>query len=193
MFCRICPETLLSRHTSPSNPGSVICHDGAKRGAGCTQRHAVHGATAPALSPWIFPFHFGLLDLRHSVGLLGRVVSSSQDLYTNTQTLNIHVLSGIRTHDPGFRASEDSAWLRPIGYRDRPTHDAYHDMLVTLGTWNSRAARECALRPPDANVSRRLEQRFREAGSLKPTEYVNTDLLRTVRTPANEDAIIAAV
>jgi hypothetical protein len=28
-------------------------------------------------------------------------------------------MSGIRTHDPGFRASEDSACLRPLGYRDR--------------------------------------------------------------------------
>jgi hypothetical protein len=26
---------------------------------------------------------------------------------------------GIRTHDPGFRASEDSTRLRPFGYRDR--------------------------------------------------------------------------
>jgi hypothetical protein len=36
--------------------------------------------------------------------------------YTNT---NIHALSGIRTHSPGFRASEDSARPRPLGYRDR--------------------------------------------------------------------------
>jgi hypothetical protein len=28
-------------------------------------------------------------------------------------------MSGIRTHDPGFRESEDSAYLRPLGYRDR--------------------------------------------------------------------------
>jgi hypothetical protein len=40
--------------------------------------------------------------------------------YTYTQILNIHALIGIRTHDPGFRASEDIAWLRPLGYRDRP-------------------------------------------------------------------------
>jgi hypothetical protein len=53
--------------------------------------------------------------------------SSSQGLYlytntekrTHTQTLNIHDLSGIRTHDPGFRASEDSVCLRPFYYRDR--------------------------------------------------------------------------
>jgi hypothetical protein len=46
-------------------------------------------------------------------------------LYTNTekrihihrQTLNMHALSWIQTHVPGFRASEDSACLRPLGYR----------------------------------------------------------------------------
>jgi hypothetical protein len=36
------------------------------------------------LPPWNFPFHFSLLDLRHSVGLLGRVISSSQGLYPYT-------------------------------------------------------------------------------------------------------------
>jgi hypothetical protein len=46
------------------------------------------------------------LNLRHSVGPLGRVISPSQGLYlTNT---DIHTLSGIRTHDPSVRASEDS-------------------------------------------------------------------------------------
>jgi hypothetical protein len=30
-------------------------------------------------------------------------------------TSNIHALNGIRTHDPGFRASEDSSCLRPLG------------------------------------------------------------------------------
>jgi predicted membrane protein len=37
----------------------------------------------------------------------------------HTQTPNIHALSRIRTHDPGFRASEYSACPRPFGYRDR--------------------------------------------------------------------------
>jgi hypothetical protein len=68
-----------------------------------------------------------LLDLGQSVGLLGRVISSSQGLYLNThrpknalrtQTLNIHALSGIRTHGFGVSASEDSSCLRPFGYRD---------------------------------------------------------------------------
>jgi hypothetical protein len=38
------------------------------------------------LSSWNSPFHFGLLDLRHSVGLLGRVISSSQGIYLYTNT-----------------------------------------------------------------------------------------------------------
>jgi hypothetical protein len=38
------------------------------------------------LPPWNSPFHFGFLDLRKSVGLLGRVISSSQGLSTCTQT-----------------------------------------------------------------------------------------------------------
>jgi hypothetical protein len=32
---------------------------------------------------------------------------------------NIHAFYGIRTCDPGFRESEDSACLRPLGYRGR--------------------------------------------------------------------------
>jgi hypothetical protein len=76
------------------------------------------------LSPWNSPFHFGLLDLRHSVGLLGRVTSSSQGLYlykntekrthaqAQTQTLNVHALSEIWTYEPGFRDSENSTCLK---------------------------------------------------------------------------------
>jgi hypothetical protein len=90
-------------------------------------------ALQPQFGPWptaMKLFHFGFLDRRQSVGLLGRMISSSQGPYlyintekrthTHTQTLNIHALSGIRTHNPGFRASEDSTWLRLLGYRDRP-------------------------------------------------------------------------
>jgi hypothetical protein len=32
---------------------------------------------------------------------------------------NIHALCGIRTHDPGFRESEDSICLRQLDYRER--------------------------------------------------------------------------
>jgi hypothetical protein len=43
--------------------------------------------------------------------------TQTQNKHMHTQ--NIHALCGIRTHDPGFRASEDSTCLRPLGYRDR--------------------------------------------------------------------------
>jgi hypothetical protein len=48
------------------------------------------GSTAPiwglGLPPWNSPFHFSFLDLRQSVELLGRVISSSQGLYLYTNT-----------------------------------------------------------------------------------------------------------
>jgi hypothetical protein len=65
------------------------------------------------------------LNLRQSVGLLGRGNSPTQGRYlhrTNehriTQT-NIHAFSGIGTHDPSVRAGEDSSCLRSRGHRDR--------------------------------------------------------------------------
>jgi hypothetical protein len=62
------------------------------------------------------------LDYLQTVEFLGQVISSSQGLYlytgqhklrkthTHTHTSNIYALSGIRTHDPGFRANKDSTW-----------------------------------------------------------------------------------
>jgi hypothetical protein len=69
------------------------------------------------------------------------------------------------------------------------------------GACNSRpgsAAREYALRypsrrPPYADVYRELELRLRETESVKITTFVNAGHPRTVRTPANEDAKLAAV
>jgi hypothetical protein len=46
-------------------------------------------------------------------------VRKHRKTHTHTQTLNIYALSGIQTHGPDFRASEESACLRPLGYRDR--------------------------------------------------------------------------
>jgi hypothetical protein len=75
--------------------------------------------------PWQL---FGFLICSHSVGLLGRVISSSQGLYLNSghhkqnkhiYTPNIHSLSGIRNHDHSVSPSKDSSCLRPLGYRDR--------------------------------------------------------------------------
>jgi hypothetical protein len=75
---------------------------------------------------------FSLLFYLQWVGLLGRMISSSQGLYLNTQDNtktqnkhicipNIHALSWIRTHDHSVRASDDGSCLRPLGYRDRGT------------------------------------------------------------------------
>jgi hypothetical protein len=62
-----------------------------------------------------------------TVGLLGWVTSPSQRPYLhkgqhrhriNAYT-DIHALSGIRTHDPSFRASEDILCFRSRSHRDR--------------------------------------------------------------------------
>jgi hypothetical protein len=52
---------------------------------------------------------------------------------------NIHVLCGIRTHDPSFQAREDSTCLRPLGYRDRPLTKCYK-ILSSIGVcaWLTR-------------------------------------------------------
>jgi hypothetical protein len=71
---------------------------------------------------------FTFLIISQTVGLPGRVISSSQDLYLNTgqhkhrinaHTPKIHALSGILTHDHSVRASEDGSYLTPLDYRDR--------------------------------------------------------------------------
>jgi hypothetical protein len=63
-----------------------------------------------------------------SIGLLGRVISPSQGRYLhagqhkhriNAYT-DIPAFSGIGTHDPSVRASEDSSCLRPRGHCDWP-------------------------------------------------------------------------
>jgi hypothetical protein len=80
------------------------------------------------LSPWNSPFNFSFLELKTvsrtpwaGDQLVARplLVHKHRKTHTYTQTLNIHALSGIRTHDPGFPESEDSACLRSLGYRDR--------------------------------------------------------------------------
>jgi hypothetical protein len=64
------------------------------------------------------------LIISQTVGLLGRVIGPSQGRYLNIEkrihTPNIHALSGVRTHDPSVRASQDSSCLRPRGYCDLP-------------------------------------------------------------------------
>jgi hypothetical protein len=69
-------------------------------------------------------------------------------------------------------------------------------MPLTLGTCNGRAdaaAREYALRYPNADMFRPLEQRLRETESVTPRAHVNAGRPRTVRTPTSEDAMFAAM
>jgi hypothetical protein len=63
------------------------------------------------------------------VGLLGRGISPPQGLYLHTEqhehrinahNTNIHALSGIQTHDPILRESEDISCLRPRDQCDQP-------------------------------------------------------------------------
>jgi hypothetical protein len=58
---------------------------------------------------------------RHTVGLLGRVISPSQGLYLHRTTqhwktrTNIHALSGIRTHNPSNQPAKTQASDRTAG------------------------------------------------------------------------------
>jgi hypothetical protein len=85
---------------------------------------------------WIKPcglFQFRIIseimNHRHMVGLLGRVISSSQGLYLYRTTqhkktrTNIHAISGIQTHDPVYERSRPTPQTaRPL---DRP-HSVYY-------------------------------------------------------------------
>jgi hypothetical protein len=80
---------------------------------------------SPFVGPGLF-FSF-VIFFTQRVGLLGRIISTSQGLYLYTGQhkhrinahTNIHASSRIRTYDPSVRASEDSSCLRPLVYRDR--------------------------------------------------------------------------
>jgi hypothetical protein len=79
---------------------------------------------SPLLGPGLFCF---VLFSTQTVGLLGRVISPSQGRYVHTGQhkhrinahADIHALSGIQTHTPSVRASEDSSCVRPHGHCDR--------------------------------------------------------------------------
>jgi hypothetical protein len=61
---------------------------------------------------------------------LGLVINRSQGRYLHTQQdkdrinahTNIHVSSGILTHDPNVPAGEGGSWFRPCGHCDRQYH-----------------------------------------------------------------------
>jgi hypothetical protein len=48
--------------------------------------------------------------LRQLVGLVKPLPTQDNTIIRNT---DIHILSGIRTHDPSIRANEDSSYARP--------------------------------------------------------------------------------
>jgi hypothetical protein len=105
--------------------------------------------------PWNASFHFSFSILRQSVGLLGRGIRPSQGRYlhrTQTQT-DIQALSGIWTHDPSVRVSEDCSCLRPRGHCDRlwnhqTTKNCIYGVMHTGTVTNkqSRKAASCYLR-----------------------------------------------
>jgi hypothetical protein len=69
-----------------------------------------------------------------SVGLLWRGISLSQaSTYTqNKRTQYIHALSGIWTHDPSARASEDSSCLRSHGFSHRQIQVNAYKKITTI-------------------------------------------------------------
>jgi hypothetical protein len=84
------------------------------------------------------PVLLQFLNLGQSVGLLGRVISSSSYLHRATQTqnkhINIHASSRIRIYDPGVPATQDSSRLRRLGYRDRRVR-VYNMRIPNLGLY----------------------------------------------------------
>jgi hypothetical protein len=87
--------------------------------------------SSTGLQPYVGPWP--LLQCRNHFWTVGRTPWTSDQLVArplpkhrraktqNKQiyTPNIHAVSGIRTHDPSVRASEDCSCLRPRGYCDR--------------------------------------------------------------------------
>jgi hypothetical protein len=78
-----------------------------------------------------------------SVGLLGWGISPSQGRYLHTEehkyrinahNTDIHVLSGIPTHDLRFRANKDSSCLRSRGHcvRQGSIFSLHHSLLILM-------------------------------------------------------------
>jgi hypothetical protein len=85
----------------------------------------LHGSSLPYWSTGLIT---QFLYFSQAVGLLGRVVSSTQGLYLNTRQhkhrkcghmLDIHAQGRIGTRNYSLRAIEDCSCLRRLGYRDR--------------------------------------------------------------------------
>jgi hypothetical protein len=94
--------------------------------------------------PW--PLYFSFLIYTRTVGLLERVISSSQGLYLNIRQhkhrkRHIHTIKhpcpqgGIRTRSHGLRAIEGCSCFRSLGYRDRLLICIYHTQIIDK--WDS--------------------------------------------------------
>jgi hypothetical protein len=86
-------------------------------------------------------FNFVIL---YTVGLLGQGISRYLHTgwhkhRTNVHT-DIHALSGIRTHDPSFRAGEDCSCFRPLVHWDRRRMELQHDYFLTI-KWRRKPSR----------------------------------------------------
>jgi hypothetical protein len=91
----------------------------------CTRDNFLSPAVQP---PWAlasdFQFHDHFTDGR-TPWTRDRPLFKHRTTQTQNKHIHlpkIHALCGIRTHEPGFRASENSSCLRPLCYRDRPRH-----------------------------------------------------------------------
>jgi hypothetical protein len=89
---------------------------------------------SPLLGPGLF-LSF-VIFFTQTVGLLGRVISPSQDRYLNTgqhkhRKIRIHTLSGIRTQDPSVWAGKNISCIRPRGHCDRRS-DGY---VIIITPW----------------------------------------------------------
>jgi hypothetical protein len=89
----------------------------------------------------------GLISQFHDHFTDSRTLSTGDELVarplhkhrtTQTHTPNIHALCGIRTHDPGFWASEDNKCLTPPGYRDRRVGNYTQENVTLPREWISR-------------------------------------------------------
>jgi hypothetical protein len=96
----------------------------------------ISGSTALFWGPVLF-FSF-VIFFTQTVRLLGRWISPLKGRYLtqNKRThADINALSGVRTHDPSVRASEDSSYLRPRGRHDRQKY-MYVNNIIAEGIYN---------------------------------------------------------
>jgi hypothetical protein len=98
---------------SPSYPCSLRVLNNVHHGNAFIHSFIHQWLYSPLLIPGLFFSFVNIFTL--TVGLLGRVIGASQGRYLHTRQhkhrinahASIHALSGIRTHDPRVRASED--------------------------------------------------------------------------------------